>query len=381
MPGAVIKGGALSGAVLPPPFKSEVIRAVILSCFCVDDKPRIELGDRLLSDDIHFAFLAFDDFKAEAPIRVGESATLLRLLAPSVLALRSKARFIVGKSLYKRRIEQYAESLNCSIKRLDNGTIELQGQVSGNEFFVDCTHSSQFASGILLALPLIGEGVLHLNSDAVSVPYLTLTVSVMKSFGVEVINTGSREFKVLPGALYNAPKIYLPERDWSYAANFAVANSFGCNIHIDGLNEHSIQGDARIIALMERDNVDISDCPDLFPILCVAACGRKRATSIYGAARLADKESDRLLAVSDCLKRLGAHIEVHDNAVVIHGNGKLSGGKVRSYGDHRVIMAAAIASLICAEPVIIDEVSAVSKSAPQFFEDFIGLGGSCEYIR
>lgn len=381
MPGAVIKGKALSGTVLPPPFKSEVIRAVILSCFCVDDKPRIELGDRLLGDDIRFAFLAFDDLKAGAPIRVGESATLLRLLAPCVLALRSKARFIVGKSLYNRKIEQYAEVLNCSIRRFDNEIIELQGPILGNEFFVDCAHSSQFASGILLALPLIGGGIMHLNYGAVSAPYLALTASVMESFGVHVINTGSGEFKVPPGEFYSAPEIYLPERDWSYAANFVVANSFGCDIHIDGLNKHSIQGDARINTLMEQSSVDISDCPDLFPILCVAACGKNRITSIYGAARLADKESNRLLAVSDCLIRLGAHIEISDNAVVINGNCGLNGGKLHSYGDHRVIMAAAIASLICAEPVVIDEISAVSKSAPQFFEDFIGIGGSCEYIR
>lgn len=380
MPGAIIKCKALSGAVLPPPFKSEVIRAAILSCFCIDDKPRIELGSRPLSDDILFSLRAFDDFKAGIPIHVGESATLLRLLTPSLLALRSKAEFIVGESLYNRSMRQFSDAIGCSIRRLDNGLIEVYGNLSSNEFVVDGTHSSQFASGILIALPLIGGGTLRLSSRIVSAPYLALTISVMESFGVRVYWTGREELKVLPGAAYTAPKKYIPERDWSYAANFIVANSFGADIHINGLNEHSLQGDSRIHMLLDQPNVDISDCPDLFPILCVAGCGRKSTTSIFGTARLMDKESDRLISMSDCLKRLGAQIEIRSDSVVIHGTGKLRGGSVRSYGDHRVVMAMAIASSICSAPVVIDDISAVSKSAPQFFSDLIELGGECEYI-
>ena len=128
--------------------------------------------------------------------------------------------------------------------------------------------------------------------------------------------------------------------------------------------------------------LDISDCPDLFPILCAAACARKETVTINGISRLRTKESDRVSSMLNGITAIGGKMTVLDDTVRIVGTGRLHGGKVDSCWDHRIVMAFTIASLICDEPITIVGAEAVSKSAPQFFRDFSKLGGYvCEHIR
>jgi 3-phosphoshikimate 1-carboxyvinyltransferase len=137
--------------------------------------------------------------------------------------------------------------------------------------------------------------------------------------------------------------------------------------------------DLGISELLDRDEVSVKDTPDLFTLLEVCALKRDRSTVIRDTGRLRDKESDRIMSTASMLESLGGRMEAFDDHVVVHGcEGSLHGGIVRSFGDHRIVMAAAVASLMCSSPVIIRGADAVKKSAPQFFEDFRSLGG-CVY--
>lgn len=142
------------------------------------------------------------------------------------------------------------------------------------------------------------------------------------------------------------------------------------------------QADFAIRKFVFKDNIDISNSPDLFPILCILSCGKTGDTVIAGTARLRGKESDRVNAMLECIRSLGGSAECGENNIIIHGTGTLRGGTVDSFHDHRIVMAAAIASLICSNPVVIRGFEAVNKSAPQFFNDFKALGGTVvEYVR
>ena len=148
------------------------------------------------------------------------------------------------------------------------------------------------------------------------------------------------------------------------------------------MNGEKKQADFAIRKFVFKDNIDISNSPDLFPILCILSCGKTGNTVITGTARLRGKESDRVNAMLECIRSLGGSAECGENNIIIHGTGSLCGGTVDSFHDHRIVMAAAIASLICSNPVVIRGFEAVNKSAPQFFNDFKALGGTVvEYVR
>ena len=155
----------------------------------------------------------------------------------------------------------------------------------------------------------------------------------------------------------------------------------GKPVHVDGLDPNSYQQDKRILELirMTRENgcfsVDVGDIPDLVPALAVLACSCRETSIIENAGRLRMKESDRLFTVAEMVRNLGGNVEERPDGLTISGTGELRGGTIESYNDHRIAMAAAIASVICREPVVIRDTGAVAKSYPHFFEDFKKLGG------
>jgi 3-phosphoshikimate 1-carboxyvinyltransferase len=263
--------------------------------------------------------------------------------------------------------------------------------------------SSQFISGLLFALPLLdGDSELALTGQAESVPYIEMTREMLDTFGVQAEFDGG-VFSIPGGQTFRSPGVVRVEGDWSNAAFWLGAGAVGTGgVTCAGLDLRSRQGDRAIMDILTRfgalvkDNgsavtvsggvlrgieIDARDIPDLVPILAVVAAAAEGTTVIRNAGRLRTKESDRLAAISSVLRGLGADAGETGDGLIIKGVTALTGGEVSSYGDHRIVMAAAIAAAQCAHPVVIRDAQAVNKSYPAFFDDLRALGGCVQVLE
>jgi 3-phosphoshikimate 1-carboxyvinyltransferase len=353
----------------------------------------------------------------------GESGSTFRFLLPLVCALGQNASFVLEGRLPQRPLSPLYEELvrhGCILSPQGANSFRAGGKLTSGVYSLDAGVSSQFISGLLFALPLLdGDSELRLSGQIESFPYIELTMSMLKTFGVK---TGFNDAAFLiPGRQkYKSPGAVRVEGDWSNAAFWLTAGALGENsVTCEGLDLQSRQGDRAITDILSRFgarvemsgrsvtvyggklrgiDIDARDIPDLVPVLAVAAAAAEGVTVIRNAGRLRGKESDRLAAVSSVLKNLGADehgcaahscsahscaVRITDDGLVINGGGGriLTGGQVSSWGDHRIAMAAAVASVLCREPVIIHGAEAVNKSYPCFFDDFRSLGGSAETVN
>ena len=263
-------------------------------------------------------------------------------------------------------------------------------------FHLPADVSSQYISGLLLALPLLQEGgVVSLPAPPESAPYIELTRAALARFGVRTEKEGNN-FLVPPGQSYVSPGRAVVEGDWSNAAFWLCAGAIGKNaVTVTGLDPASLQGDRAVVETLRRfgartetsENavtvlpgalrgieIDARDIPDLVPVLAVTAAAAEGETRVVGAGRLRLKESDRIASTAALLRALGARVSVTEDGLVIAGGG-LRGGEVDACGDHRIAMAAATAACACPEPVTVRGAEAVAKSYPDFFADFAALGG------
>ncbi len=398
----IVSAKKLSGRIEPPPYKSEVIRLLILAGLCgIRPAEFVHLPNNC-GEDIKNAVIAVNDvfFNTDAEsekvsplsVHVGESATLLRLLLPSLLRRHSSVRFFVGPTLLERNFDEFKICLGCRIEQ-HSEFIEFSHRAEHLPLYsCSAAESSQFASGMLILLAsetLSGSQnelfELEITNPS-SRPYIELTLDVIRRFGCGIELNDKCRYHLAHGTLrppsgISSASVYA--YDFSYAANFIAANALGSDVCLPPpVNGEKKQADFAIRKFVFKDNIDISDSPDLFPILCVLSCGKTGDTVITGTARLRGKESDRVNAMFKCIHSLGGSAECGENNIIIHGTGKLRGGTVDSFYDHRIVMAAAIASLICSNPVVIRDFRAVDKSAPQFFNDFKALGGTViEHVR
>ncbi len=298
----------------------------------------------------------------------GESGTTRRLLGPVVAALGVKPNWIMKGRLASRPQIDYSD--------LRPGVQELAGDVS-----------SQFVSGLLFALPLLGgDSEIRLSSPLASRGYVAMTLGVLRTYGVRAEETATG-FRVPGGQRFVAPGERPSfETDWSGAAFPLALKALGNAVEIDaasaaGLRDDSLQPDrvvASLLAKLATDGdaeLDVDECPDLFPMLTVVAAKRPGATRFAGIRRLRLKESDRVAAMADVLARFGVKVEVTDAAFVAHGVGAaaLKGGSFRSLSDHRVAMSIAVGATVADAPVEIDDAFCAAKSYPGFFEQFNGL--------
>ncbi len=388
----LVTASELHGTVTPPPFKSEVIRFLILAALSGTRPSSIisfseENGDDInaAAEGIETAF--FSD--CDAVIPVGDSAALLRLIAPIVLSRKGLAVFSVGGSLFRREIFGGYSDLGWEFSHYrESGEmlISVRGSVPHGRITLDASESSQTASGLLLCLAAVPELSIKLT-DPVSLPYIELTLKLLSEFGISV-RLSEDGFYYADCCVPALPESFCFQPDYSYAANFAAANYLiGGDtfrpVVINGGESAASQPDHAVHRLLPESRVSVRNCPDLFPILCVCALKKQEDTVITDIARLKTKESDRVLSTRRLIESIGGSIYVFDDYAVIPGcEGKLCGGEVDSFGDHRIVMAAAVASLLCCEPVIIRGADAVKKSAPRFFSDFERLGGTVhELIR
>ncbi len=319
-------------------------------------------------------------------LQCGESGSTFRFLLPVAAALGNGASFMRGSRLRVRPVGELLSEIarhGCSVSDGITDPLRIGGKLLPGYYEIPGDISSQFISGLLFALPLCGgESTISVTGQAVSAPYIDMTLSALADFGVEVEKEGSR-YTVWGGG-YVSPETVTVEGDWSSAAFWICAACLGADVSVTGLREDSLQGDRRITEEAEKLKsgekkvfIDAADIPDLVPALSVAAACREGTTVIYNADRLRHKESDRLRTVSEMLKALGGSCTETADGLKITG-GKLCPGKVFASGDHRIAMAAAIAS-VAAGDVEIEGAEAVSKSYPAFWEDFRKLGGSVSF--
>lgn len=312
--------------------------------------------------------------KKEALVDCNESGSTLRFLVPVGAALGKKCTFTGRGRLPQRPMKTLTDELkNHGIKVNDSFPIEIEGKLQGGKFCVDGSVSSQFITGLLLALPQAGGGEIEVTGTLQSRSYVDITISVMRKFGVEVKEKGNTFF--VPDKKFKASRLRA-EGDWSNSAFFLASG-----VKVNNLDENSEQGDKKIrdvLAQLEEKGeifVDVSDIPDLVPVIAVKAAVRQGKTNIINAERLKLKESDRILSTVSMINNLGGQAEGTDNSIVIYGKEKLKGGQVDSFNDHRIVMSAAVAAQYCEEEVTISGAEAVNKSYPGFFEDYKKLGG------
>ena len=394
-----VNGESLKGTVGAIASKSMAHRYLVCASLC-PDVTRIRCETR--SDDVSVTAKCLSALGAEISyseggyfvgqgetvrrptLECGESASTLRFLLPVVAALGTGAAFLRGMRLRVRPLRALTDELSrhgCSVSEVIEDPLYVGGKLRGGYYEVPGNISSQFISGLMFALPLCeGDSLLRCIGKLESRPYVEMTMSALRAFGIEIKET-ERGFEIAGGQKYKSPGNSPVEGDWSAASFWKCAAALGADVSVTGLKDDSLQGDKACVELFERLKgdgkvlLDAADTPDLVPVLAVAAAARKKGnTIIYNAGRLRLKESDRLSSVCEMLKKLGAVCSETEDGLKIAG-GKLRSGTVDSHGDHRIAMAAAIAS-VAAGNVTVEGAEAVSKSYPAFWEDFQRLGGT-----
>lgn len=316
-----------------------------------------------------------------AELDCGESGSTLRFLLPVVCALGQGARIKMHGRLPERPLSPLWEELErCGavLAKPEKDILEVRGALRGKSFSIAADVSSQYISGLLFALPILGGGKLELTGNIESAAYIDMTVRALRQFGAE-IGYENRVFS-LGGAL-SSPGEAEVEGDWSNAAFWVVADALTLGeVRCTGLDADSPQGDRAVIeaeAKISAGNavIDAKNIPDLVPVLAVLASVSEGTTRFINAGRLRIKESDRLATVTEMLTNLGADIEETADGLIVRGKEKLRGGKVHARGDHRIAMSAAVAAIACTCEVSIENAESVEKSYPAFWSDYMTLGG------
>ena len=252
--------------------------------------------------------------------------------------------------------------------------------MKGVTVVVDVSESSQFLTGLLIALPLCEKDSVVTVKNLKSRPYVDMTLGIARKFGARITETNGA-FAINGNQKYSALNCDI-EGDWSGAAFMLVANEIAGKgkVRVNGLDKNPAQADKEILTALERCGTklssfefDATNCPDLFPPLVALACNCNGTSRIIGVDRLRHKESDRATVLVEEFEKLGAKLRINGNALEIIGT-KLKGGTVNSHGDHRIAMACAIAALNATSGVTIQNAEFVSKSYSEFFTDLRSLG-------
>lgn len=338
--------------------------------------------------------------KVEQPILdCKSSGSTLRFFIPAVTAVFPKAKFICEEQLANRPIKPLLEALSCNGVSFSSYKmpIESKGLLHSGTFHVPGNISSQFISGLLFALPLLdGNSKIIIDSPLKSKTYAEMTIKIIRQFGIK-IHWVENEITIQGGQKYISPGMLTVCGDYSNSAVMLSAAALGGRCSVSGLMPNSVQGDkaildclkkfgadvsvnADICSVTQKDRnpliVDVSNVPDIFPVLAVLACGAVGKSHFYGTGRLKYKESDRCKSVQAMLSELGVKCVSLEEEFVIFGTGSVNGGTVNSANDHRIVMAAALASVIAKGDIKICGCESVRKSYSEFFKDFNAIGGS-----
>ena len=339
--------------------------------------------------------------KREVNLHCKESGTTLRLLLPVVSALGIPSFWTGEGNLPARPIADLVQALTQQSVQIQPESLpfHLTGQLQPGSFVLPGHISSQYFSGLLFALPLLqSESYLHASTPIESLGYVQMTLQVLHSFGIEVEET-EQGYYIPAVQQYISPGSFLVESDWSNAAFWLVAAGFSPQgMQFRGLDPLSLQGDRAIASILEQWGAEVTwqgqtltvrkgvkkplqlsceQIPDLVPILAVLAAFTPGLNRLSGLQRLQYKESNRIQGVLALVQSIGgkADYNVKEDCLLIVGQESLPGGLVDSLGDHRLVMAAAVAGSLCQAGVQIKGAESVAKSYPDFFKDWQSVGG------
>ncbi len=402
----------LQGEIQVPPSKSDGQRALLLAALSSGTSTVRNLG---CSEDELAMLQCIGDLGAETQLKdealsvrgskqkdsvelmVGESGLASRLLIPVCAALFESATISGKGSLLNRNMSFFERNLPKMGVHVDSEDgklpIRLKGKLLPGNYEVDGSESSQYISGLLIALSLLKSESKLVVHDLKSSPYLRMTLNSMKAFGVRPTDNSLNEFSFASEMEFKAGD-YTVEADWSSAGYWLVASALGHQVKVKGLNMSSAQADRMILdaflssgcrIIRENEmlsidgvarnplNFDASDCPDLFPTLAVFGAMTDGVSRIKGVHRLANKESDRAKAIISEFGKLGVKVEIKDDTMMVHGITELKGGQVDAHHDHRIAMSLAILGTFSKEEIQIEGGDTVRKSYPGFWDDLENL--------
>ena len=313
------------------------------------------------------------------PVCCRESGSTLRFFVPLFLLGRQKVTLTGSSRLMERPMGVYQQM--CRERTLlygqEGDKLYLRGPLQPGLYQIPGDVSSQFASGLLFALPLLEAGsVISLIPPVASRPYIEMTRQAQKLFGVESVWTDENTLRVFGGQRYEARDAVV-EGDWSNAAFLDGFSLLGGDVTVTGLIENSLQGDKiykEYYKMLQNGcpTLDIEQCPDLGPVLMALAAAGQGAI-LTGTRRLRIKESDRGAAMAAELLKMGVRCVVEDNTITVPGGQLKAPAEVLSgHNDHRVVMALSL--LLSRVGGEIREAQAVSKSFPDFFDRIRALG-------
>ncbi len=404
--------GARYGHITAPASKSAAHRALI--CAALSSSP-VDIRCAKPSDDIRATINCLNALGADIRIdsdiiRVrpveaahsgscdcGESGSTLRFMLALAGALGADAEFAMKGRLPERPLAPYDSELRAhglTIVR-DGSVLRCSGSLLPGKYSLPGGVSSQYISGLLMALPLLdSDSTLTVSGTLESADYVAMTLDMLRRAGACVLQNGGIYY-IRGCKRYHMPETFAVEGDFSSAAFFLCAGALSRGgVAVSGLDPASVQGDRRVTDILRKfgasvrfdgDSVsvrrgelrgitiDAAMIPDLVPALSAVAAVAEGETRIVNAGRLRLKESDRLESTTAMLRALGAEISQTPDGLVLRGKTRLTGGSVDSFNDHRIAMAAATAACVCACPVTINGAECVNKSYPGFWRDFLSL--------
>jgi len=400
----------LTGSITAPVSKSSVHRLMI--CAALADSPTVIRYSGAVSDDIIATRRCLTGLGAKitdcdggvevTPIDkshvsdelldCGESGSTLRFLIPVAAALGKNRRFLLHGRLPERPLSPLKEELERHGVQitLDGNILTVCGDsMRGEDFVIDGGVSSQFVSGLLFAVALLGSGSVRVTGKIESRPYIDMTVRSLYNYGMKVTE---KDGLFALSDISASPKEVHAEGDFSGAAFFICAGALsdeGITVH--GLDMDSLQGDKRCIDIVREmgaivtsipDGVtvrkgslrgitlDAADIPDLVPVVAALAAAAEGDTVITGTERLRLKESDRIETTCNMINAIGGCATGSDDCIRISGGLASPKSVVDSAGDHRIAMAAAVLAIASKGSVTITEADCVKKSYPAFWEDY-----------
>ncbi len=411
------------GRVRAPPSKSYTHRAILLAA--LSGGPSV-VSRPLLSEDTEATLAGVEAFGAEVlrkedalrisspglsrpghEIDAKNSGTTLRLLSGTAALVRGTTVLTGDVSLRKRPMGPLLEALiglgadARSVPGDGRPPVRITGPIRGGGTSLSGSVSSQFVSSLLLACPLAPEPTtLHILPPILSEPYVDVTRHMLRLFGGTVDAHGN-DFEIPGGQRYKPADVVVPG-DFSSAAFPLVAAAIsGGDVTVDGLDASAPQGDRRIAdilgafgasvthgpesvrvraAPLQAQTVDVSATPDLFPVLAVLATQARGESRFVNGVQLRLKESDRIETTVAFLRDMGADVTATADGCVVRGPAKLSCASVESHGDHRILLAAAVAGLVARGPVAISDPWCFRVSYPSFLDDFRALGAEMEVV-
>lgn len=392
-----IRPHLLKGDITIIPSKSQAHRLLICAAFadrptqlrCPDTNRDIEatvdclcaLGAEIVHTDTGYTVFPARSVPKSAVLNCCESGSTLRFMLPIAGALGVDATFLMEGRLPQRPLSPLWEEMQrmgCTLSRPTDNTIRCTGTLRPGDYRIDGSVSSQYITGLMLALSLIRQPcALEITGKVESRPYIQLTEAAIRLFGGDPEALGTNPLR--------SPGYVNVEGDWSNGAFFLAASHLGSELTIHGLDAGSVQGDRAVMDLLpqlkdSRLTISAADIPDLVPILSVFAAANKGAV-FTDVQRLRLKESDRVASTIAMIQSLGGNASATADTLTVSGTG-LTGGTVDAVNDHRIAMSTAIAATVCHRPVTIIGAECVKKSYPQFWEEYARAGGEYEqYIR